>query len=105
MHAYTGMAGGRITYLSELESGGQVLAVDAHGNSRTVLVGRVCIESRPLVLVVVDVAGETFSVMLQESDSVRLVVPAGATMLLPSLDLSAALLISFCCQPITIPFH
>jgi 3-dehydroquinate synthase class II len=72
------MAEGRITYLSELESGGQVLAVDAHGNSRTVLVGRVSIESRPLVLVVVEVSGKSFSVMLQESDSVRLVIPAGA---------------------------
>lgn len=72
------MAEGRITYLSGLESGGQVLAVDAHGNSRTVLVGRVSIESRPLVLVVVEVGGKSFSVMLQESDSVRLVIPAGA---------------------------
>lgn len=55
-----------------------MLAVDAHGHFRTVLVGRVSIESKPLVLVVVDVAGESFSVMLQESDSVRLVIPAGA---------------------------
>ncbi|KAG0586061.1 hypothetical protein KC19_2G060800 [Ceratodon purpureus] len=76
VHAYTGMAGRRITYLSELESGGQVLAVDAHGNSRTVLVGRVSIESKPLVLIVVEVGGKSFSVMLQESDSVRLVIPA-----------------------------
>ena len=78
MHAYIGMAEGRITYLSELDSGGQVLAVDAHGNRRTVLVGRVLIESKPLVLVVVDVKGQSYSVMLQESDSVRLVIPAGA---------------------------
>lgn len=76
VHAYTGMARGHITYLSELESGGQVLAVDANGNFRTVLVGRVSIESKPLVLVVVEADGEQFSVMLQDADSVRLVVPA-----------------------------
>lgn len=76
VHAYTGISGGHITYLSELESGGQVLAVDAHGHSRTVLVGRVSIESKPLVLVVAEAEGECFSVMLEDADSVRLVVPS-----------------------------
>lgn len=78
MHAYTGMVRGHMAYLSELESGGQVLAVDAHGHSRTVLVGRVSIETKPLVLVVAEAGGQCFNVMLEDADSVRLVIPAGS---------------------------
>jgi 3-dehydroquinate synthase class II len=55
VHAYASVAGGATPYLSELESGSQVLVVDAKGNVRTVLVGRLQIESKPLVLVVVEV--------------------------------------------------
>jgi hypothetical protein len=55
VHAYASVAGGATPYLSELESGSQVLVVDAKGNARTVLVGRVQIESKPLVLIVVEV--------------------------------------------------
>lgn len=55
MHAYTSLGGGRTQFLSELESGSQVLVADAHGKTRTVLVGRVQIESKPLVLLVVEV--------------------------------------------------
>ncbi|XP_024387445.1 uncharacterized protein [Physcomitrium patens] len=76
VHAYTGMVRGHMAYLSELESGGQVLAVDAHGHSRTVLVGRVSIETKPLVLVVAEAGGQCFNVMLEDADSVRLVIPA-----------------------------
>lgn len=55
VHAYASVAGGATPYLSELESGSQVLVVDAKGNARTVLVGRVQIESKPLVLIIVEV--------------------------------------------------
>ncbi|CAM6027924.1 unnamed protein product [Sphagnum balticum] len=76
VHAYASVAGGATPYLSELESGSQVLVVDAKGNARTVLVGRVQIESKPLVLIVVEAEGASYSVMLQDADSVRLVIPA-----------------------------
>ncbi|KAG0611650.1 hypothetical protein M758_7G155300 [Ceratodon purpureus] len=75
VHAYVGMAGGRTAYLSELHTGSQVLVVDATGRSRTVLVGRVKIESRPLLLIEVDVDGQRHSVLLQNAETVCLVSP------------------------------
>jgi 3-dehydroquinate synthase class II len=55
-----------------MHTGSQVLAVDAQGRSRTVIVGRVKIETRPLLLVEVEVAGQRHSVLLQNSETVCL---------------------------------
>lgn len=71
------MAGGVTSYLSELHTGSQVMVVDAQGRTRTVLVGRVKIEQRPLLLVEVEVEGQRHSVLLQNTDSVCLVSPGG----------------------------
>lgn len=49
VHAYLQLPGGRTGYLSELKTGAEVLVADAAGRTRTALVGRVKIESRPLV--------------------------------------------------------
>lgn len=55
MHAYVAVAGGCTKYLSDLKSGSEVLVVNASGHVRPALVGRVKIESRPLVLVEAEV--------------------------------------------------
>jgi 3-dehydroquinate synthase class II len=78
VHAYVSMAGGRTAYLAELHTGSQVLVVDAQGRSRPVLVGRAKIESRPLLLVEVEVEGQRHSVLLQNAETVCLVTSAGA---------------------------
>lgn len=51
VHAYVAVPGGRTSYLSELQSGREVIIVDQNGLWRTAIVGRVKIESRPLILV------------------------------------------------------
>ena len=51
MHAYVAVPGGRTCYLSELRAGNEVIVVDKKGLQRTAIVGRVKIESRPLILV------------------------------------------------------
>ena len=51
MHAYVTVPGGKTSYLSELRSGKEIIVVDQHGLCRTAIVGRVKIESRPLILV------------------------------------------------------
>lgn len=51
MHAYVAVPGGRTCYLSELKSGKEVIVVDQQGRQRIATVGRVKIESRPLILV------------------------------------------------------
>lgn len=49
MHAYVHGPGGRTAYLSELASGSDVVVADANGAQRSAVVGRVKIETRPLV--------------------------------------------------------
>lgn len=51
VHAYVGVPGGKTGYLSELKAGKEVLIVDQNGMQRTAIVGRVKIETRPLILV------------------------------------------------------
>ena len=49
VHAYVHGPEGRTAYLSELASGSEAVVVDASGAQRTATVGRVKIETRPLV--------------------------------------------------------
>ncbi|RWW56832.1 hypothetical protein BHE74_00036421 [Ensete ventricosum] len=50
VHAYVAIPGGKTCYLSELQAGKEVIVVDQSGLQRTAIVGRVKIESRPLIL-------------------------------------------------------
>jgi len=51
VHSYVAIPGGKTCYLSELKAGREVIVVDQVGQQRTAIVGRVKIETRPLVLV------------------------------------------------------
>ena len=51
VHAYVAVPGGKTCYLSELKAGKEVIVVDQSGRQRTAIVGRVKIETRPLILV------------------------------------------------------
>lgn len=73
IHSYILMTDGKTRYLSELESGDEVLAVDSKGNTRKVLVGRVKIERRPLTLVKVEYQGGTGSILLQNAETIPLI--------------------------------
>ena len=81
IHSYTVAHNGRTRYLSELESGGKVLAVDVKGRTRVVTVGRVKIETRPLISIdAVAPNGQTVNLILQDDWHVR-VLGLGATVL------------------------
>lgn len=76
VHAYVARPGGRTSYLAELQSGMQVLVVDAYGLQRSVAVGRVKIETRPLVLVeavLENNSSTTCSLLLQNAETVSLI--------------------------------
>ncbi|RLN18074.1 hypothetical protein C2845_PM02G36210 [Panicum miliaceum] len=74
VHAYVTVPGGKTSYLSELRSGKEVIVVDQHGLWRTAIVGRVKIESRPLILVEAkDNSGDTYSIFLQNAETVALI--------------------------------
>ncbi len=77
IHSYTLAADGRTRYLSELTAGGSVLAVGADGRTRLVPVGRVKIETRPLISVdAVAPNGQAVNLILQHDWHVRVLGPS-----------------------------
>lgn len=81
IHSYTLSQDERTHYLSELKAGSKVLAVDVAGRTRVVTVGRVKIESRPLISIdAVAANGQTVNLILQDDWHVRVLGPGGAVL-------------------------
>jgi 3-amino-4-hydroxybenzoic acid synthase len=81
IHSYTLSANARTHYLSELKSGSKVLAVDVKGQTRVVTVGRVKIESRPLIAIyAVAPDGREVNLILQDDWHVRVLGPGGVVL-------------------------
>lgn len=70
--------GGRTQYLSELKAGGRILIVDREGCAKSSIIGRVKIEVRPLLLIEAVEGDETYKVILQNAETIRLVTPDGS---------------------------
>ncbi|GIF26555.1 3-amino-4-hydroxybenzoic acid synthase [Actinoplanes tereljensis] len=71
----------RTRYLCELQAGATVLAVRADGRSRPVTVGRVKIETRPLLAIdAVAPTGEQLNLIVQDDWHVRLLGPGGVVL-------------------------
>ncbi|KAK6155108.1 hypothetical protein DH2020_009356 [Rehmannia glutinosa] len=82
VHAYVAVPGGKTGYLSELKAGKEVIVVDQNGMQRTAVIGRVKIETRPLILVEAkrDQDNQTsYSILLQNAETVALVSSSGAS--------------------------
>jgi len=77
VHAYIKVPGNKTKYLSELKAGDEVLIVNAKGETRTGIVGRVKVERRPLLLVEAEVDGQKVSTILQNAETIRLTTPKG----------------------------
>jgi len=73
VHAYIKIPGGRTRYLSELEAGDEVLGVDANGNAKSLTVGRLKIEQRPLLLIEGSGPNGKVNTILQNAETIRLV--------------------------------
>ncbi|XP_052189236.1 uncharacterized protein LOC127799335 [Diospyros lotus] len=76
VHAYVAVPGGKTCYLSELKAGKEVIVVDQSGTQRTAIVGRVKIETRPLILVEAKIDSDDhtpYSILLQNAETVALV--------------------------------
>ena len=70
--------GYKTRYLSELKAGDEVLIVNRSGRARLGHVGRVKIERRPMILVEAEVNGRSFSLIVQNAETVRLVSNGGS---------------------------
>ena len=76
-HSYVLMADGSTRYLSELVAGDAVLVIEPQGAARSVRVGRIKIERRPLDLLVAEDEGRERTLFLQEAETVRVTTAAG----------------------------
>jgi 3-dehydroquinate synthase II len=85
VHAYIRLANGETKYLSEVQSGDQVLIVNFEGATYPAVVGRAKVERRPLVLVEAEEKGQPFSVILQNAETIRLTAPSGKAVSLVDL--------------------
>jgi 3-dehydroquinate synthase II len=73
VHAYILCPNDRTKYLSDLRVGDEILAVNEKGNTRSVVLGRVKIEKRPLILVEAEYKGVMFNIILQNAETIRLI--------------------------------
>lgn len=78
VYCYTLLPDGKTKYLSEVESGAEVLIVNKEGVSRQVVVGRSKIETRPLRLIKAEINGELGSIILQNAETIRVVTKEGS---------------------------
>lgn len=76
-HSYVLMADGTTRYLAELGPGDAVLVAGPDDRARSVRVGRIKVERRPLLLVRAEDEGKARTVFVQEAETVRLVGPDG----------------------------
>jgi len=77
VHCYTLSPDGTTKYLSELETGSEVLVIDAHGKARRATVGRSKIESRPMLMIKAKIGDEIGGIIAQNAETIRLVRPNG----------------------------
>ncbi|MFC4982046.1 3-amino-4-hydroxybenzoic acid synthase [Streptomyces atroolivaceus] len=81
IHSYTLGKDERTNYLSELRTGSKLTAVDIKGNTRLVTVGRVKIETRPLISIDAEAPdGRRVNLILQDDWHVRVLGPGGAVL-------------------------
>jgi len=77
VHAYVMVSGGKTRYLAELNSGDEIIGVDAAGQTVPLVVGRVKIERRPLLLVEAASPRGQAATICQNAETIRLVQPGG----------------------------
>ena len=77
VHCYTISPDGTTKYLSELETGSEVLVIDSHGKARRATVGRSKIESRPMLMIKAQMGDEIGGIIAQNAETIRFVRPNG----------------------------
>ncbi len=77
VHAYVMAAGGKTRYLSELESGDEIVGVNWKGEVVPLIVGRLKIERRPLLLIEASGPHGQVATICQNAETIRLVTPEG----------------------------
>jgi len=77
VHAYILLPDGKTKYLSELQTGDEVLIVNHDGTCEVGIVGRCKVERRPMMLVEAECQGRKLSLIMQNAETIRLTSPSG----------------------------
>lgn len=77
VHCYTLGTDGTTRYLSEVETGSEVLVMDHKGRARRATVGRSKIERRPMLIIKAKSGSETGGIIAQDAETIRFVRPNG----------------------------
>ncbi len=77
VHCYTLSPDGTTRYLSELETGAEVLVIDSRGRARRATVGRSKIERRPMLMIKAQTGDEVGGIIAQDAETIRFVRPGG----------------------------
>ncbi len=85
VHCYVMTPNNRTRYLSDLRSGDEVLIVNHKGETFNSVIGRIKLEKRPLLRIEIKGKLSTFSVILQNAETIRIVVPGGKSKSVVSL--------------------
>ena len=76
IHSYILLSNGKTKYLSELISGDEVAVASESGLQGSATIGRLKIETRPLILIRFRVNGKKGQIVVQQAETVRLVSPS-----------------------------
>ena len=77
VHCYTLSPDGTTNYLSEVETGSEVLIINSKGKARRATVGRSKIERRPMLMIKASANGEIGGIIAQDAETIRFVKPNG----------------------------
>jgi len=77
VHCYTLAPDGTTKYLSEIETGSEVLVLDTKGKARRAIVGRSKIERRPMLMIKAVVGDEVGGIIAQDAETIRFVKSNG----------------------------
>ena len=77
VHCYTLAPDGTTKYLSEMETGSEVLVLNQKGNARRATVGRSKIERRPMLMIKAKTGTEIGGIIAQDAETIRFVKPSG----------------------------
>ncbi len=93
IHSYVLLPEGKTKYLYELASGDEALCVNSIGETKKVIVGRNKIENRPLVLIEAKVEDQLGAVILQNAETIRVVVNGGNSISVAQLKIGDKILV------------
>ncbi|KFM19688.1 3-dehydroquinate synthase protein [Marine Group I thaumarchaeote SCGC AAA799-D07] len=77
VHCYTLSPDGTTKYLSELETGSEVLILNSRGKARRAAIGRCKIEKRPMLMIKAKIGEEIGGIIAQDAETIRFVKSNG----------------------------